>query len=188
MGPVWRQRRASEQPGRLSALPLLELCWSRLQREIRDLFWRGGQDSAPSWAASRHETALPAHRARCRGLHDGVGRRPMRHRGNSGRSPGLRLRFFRGVHAGSWAPGTAPAEARLPRAWGADASRDADLCCLCSRRVLRRSIAAPVFKLWSSEPLVKISHSCLPVPNRLVLLARKACAACKLRIRPLSPV
>ena len=69
------------------------------------------EDSAPSWAASGRETAL--HRARCRGLHDGVGRRPMRHRGTRKGGHAPRLRYFRSVQAGSWLRGAAPPPASI---------------------------------------------------------------------------
>lgn len=134
---------------------------SRPQREIRESFKRGWHDSAPSWAASDGETALRAHRARgttvCT-MAWGAGRSATG--GTRRGSQALRLRcFVRCRLACGRSAASAPAPA-LPRAWGADASRDADLCCLRSRRVLRRRKASPLFKLWSSEPLVKISHSC----------------------------
>ena len=72
------------------------------------------------------QTAKPPcgpRRARCRGLLDGVGAGRCATRGNSEELATLCLRFFAGCRLarGRSAP------RRLPRAWGADASRDADL-------------------------------------------------------------
>ena len=100
----------------VSALPRTRVVWSRPQSEIRESFRRGGQESAPSWAASDGETALRARRARGAAVCTmawGAGRytTPGTRRG----SQAVRLRSFRSVQAGSRALGTAPAPACF---WG----------------------------------------------------------------------
>ena len=91
---------------------------------------RGWTDSAPSWAASRRETALPARRARCRGLLDGVGRRPIRHRGDS---EGVARRSACGFFAGCRLARGRSAPRRLPRAFGAPL-RETRICALATAR------------------------------------------------------
>ena len=163
---------------RSSAMVSEELFFSG---HVRRLLQRANPDARTCWydgvwfrAASRHETAL--HRARCRGLLDGWGAGRYATGGLGGVTRAFRPAFF-SLSAGWLAGARTMALGAAPRAWGAHPSRDADLCCLCSRRVLRRRKASRIFKLWSSEPLVKISHSCQVPTNSGSAPARKACSA-----------
>ena len=177
-------RRAQASSLALSAFAILELCWSRPQREIHESFKRGWHDSAPSWAASRRETALPARRARCRGLHDGVDAGRCATGGTRRGSQAHRLRFFRGVQAGSWSLGAA----RFQRALREPILRETRICAAYAREGSpgrgRRLYFQTLEQRAASENFAQ-----LPVPAKSGSApARKACSACNLSRRPLSPV
>ena len=154
MGPVWRRARASDSP--LSALPRTRVVVEASKRDPRPVSARRaglrtvlGRFEARNRPAGSSRAVPRSARWR--------GRRPMRYREDSKGRP-ERSAYGFSLSAGWLVGARRRAGSRL--LLGTLPSRDADLCCLCSRRVLRRRKASPLFKLWSSEPLVKISHSC----------------------------
>lgn len=79
---------------------------------------RCSYDYGSSWTLWARNRLLCRHnRARRRGLLDGVGFRPLRHRGIGGGNQALRLRYFGWSHAGLSKVGVTVTP--FPRAWGA---------------------------------------------------------------------
>ena len=110
VGPVWR-RGASSRAGCVGSCFLVDM----FEESCNEPSWlRGSAGTMACDFGLRRGTKPPCARAAPR-LHDGVGRRPMRHRGHSEGEPSAPHAVFRSVQAGSRALGAAPAPAC---AWG----------------------------------------------------------------------
>ena len=123
VGPVWRQAR------RLATAVKMAISCRALNSLKND--GPRGRPTRRRGEARGFRTVLgrvgarnrPA-RARCRGLLDGAGRRPMRHLGTRWGSKAPRLRCFRSMQAGS--PGSV--SRRLPRVLGEPTLRKMRSC------------------------------------------------------------